>query len=160
SVYTPRALPPVEDNEENNIKVLTTKSGTKIILDDTDGEEKILIHTKDGAMRLILDKAKGLSIVNENGDISITCRKLIIEGKDDPDERETEDDEYTLYSTDVNESYKNVQTVKDDMIEGDRFIDLHFTGVRDDMNYTLEISLGKNQGKFNLFENVPLRYLQ
>ncbi|MBN2531584.1 MAG: hypothetical protein JXB88_01765, partial [Spirochaetales bacterium] len=26
SVYTPRALPPVEDNEENNIKVLTTKS--------------------------------------------------------------------------------------------------------------------------------------
>jgi type VI secretion system secreted protein VgrG len=83
SVYTPRALPPVEDNDENNIKVLTTRSGTKVILDDTDGEEKILIHTKDGAMRLVLDKAKGLSIVNENGDISVKCRKLIIEGKDD-----------------------------------------------------------------------------
>jgi uncharacterized Zn-binding protein involved in type VI secretion/phage baseplate assembly protein gpV len=83
SVYTPRACPPIEDNEENNIKVLTTKSGSKIIFDDTDGEEKILIHTKDGDMRLVLDKAKGLSIVNENGDISIKCRKLIIKSEDD-----------------------------------------------------------------------------
>ena len=83
SVYTPRAYPPIEDNEGNNIKVLTTKSGSKIIFDATDGEEKLLIHTKDGAMRLVLDKAKGLSVVNEKGDISIKCRKFIIESKDD-----------------------------------------------------------------------------
>ena len=83
SVYTPRALPPIEDNEENNIKEFTTRSGSKIIFDDTDGEEKLIIRTKDGAMRLVLDPAKGFSLVNENGDISIKCRKLIIEGKDD-----------------------------------------------------------------------------
>jgi uncharacterized protein involved in type VI secretion and phage assembly len=29
SVYTPRALLPIKDNDENNIKVLTTKSGSK-----------------------------------------------------------------------------------------------------------------------------------
>ncbi len=83
SVYTPRALPPVEENDKNHVKVLTTRSGSKIVLDEKDGEEKILINTKDGEMRLVLDKAKGLSIANEKGEISIKCKKLIIEGEDD-----------------------------------------------------------------------------
>ena len=82
SVYTPRAKPPLKENPDNNLKVFTTKSGSKIILNDKEGEEQILIHTKDGKMRLVLDKAKGLSIANEQGDISIKCRKLTIEGKD------------------------------------------------------------------------------
>jgi phage baseplate assembly protein gpV/uncharacterized Zn-binding protein involved in type VI secretion len=83
SVYTPRAKPPVEANDDNHLKVFTTRSGSKIVLDEKDGEEKILIHTKDGKMRLVLDKAKGLSIVNEDGDISIKCKKLSVEGDDD-----------------------------------------------------------------------------
>jgi uncharacterized Zn-binding protein involved in type VI secretion len=83
SVFTPRAKPPLETNEDNNFKVLTTKSGSKIIFDDKDGEEKILIHTKDAKMRLVLDKAKGISLVNEDGDIAIKCKKLIVEGEDD-----------------------------------------------------------------------------
>ena len=82
SVYTPRAKPPLKENPDNNLKIFTTKSGSKIILNDKEGEEQILIHTKDGKMRLVLDKAKGLTIANEQGDISIKCRKLVIEGKD------------------------------------------------------------------------------
>ncbi|MBN1700202.1 MAG: hypothetical protein JW881_22010 [Spirochaetales bacterium] len=81
-MYTPRAVPPVDGNKGNNVKVLTTKSGSSIVIDDTDGEEHICVMTKDGEMRLVLDKAKGLQVVNEKGDINITCRKLIIEAHD------------------------------------------------------------------------------
>ncbi|MBN2440532.1 MAG: hypothetical protein JXJ04_04285 [Spirochaetales bacterium] len=112
SVYTPRAYPPLSDNEENNIKVLTTKSGSKIILDDTDGEEKILIHTKDGGMRLVLDKAKGLSIVNENGDISIKCRKLMIEGKDDTYVTINKDLSITAKNESISKKAKSNFTIK------------------------------------------------
>jgi len=82
-MFTPRVKPPITENDENNLKVFTTKSGSKIIMDDTDGSERIMIHTKDGTMRLVLDKAKGMEIVNDKGDISIKCRKLTIEAGDD-----------------------------------------------------------------------------
>jgi uncharacterized Zn-binding protein involved in type VI secretion len=82
SVYTPRAKPPLTENPDNNLKVFTTKGGSRIVLSDKDGEEQILIHSKDGKMRMLLDKNKGLSIANEEGDITITCRKLTLAGKD------------------------------------------------------------------------------
>jgi len=76
SVFTPRTKPPLDTNEDNNLKVLTTKSGSKIIFDDKDGEEKLIVQTKDAKMRIVLDKAKGLSVVNEEGDIRIIPEKL------------------------------------------------------------------------------------
>ncbi|MBN1698183.1 MAG: hypothetical protein JW881_11770 [Spirochaetales bacterium] len=78
-MYTPRAKAPVSDNKDNNLKTMTTKSGSVITLDDTEGGECISIHTKDGKMRLVLDKEKGLEIVNESGDITVSCRKIIME---------------------------------------------------------------------------------
>jgi len=63
-MYTPRAKPPVTDNQGNHCKVFTTKSGSRIIMDDTDGNERIMLYTKDGAMRLVLHKSGGISALS------------------------------------------------------------------------------------------------
>ncbi|MCK4796324.1 MAG: hypothetical protein KAT05_03025, partial [Spirochaetes bacterium] len=76
SIYHPKAKPPVKDNKGNNLKMFTSKSGSKIVFDDTKGEEKITISMEDGKMRMVLDKNKGFSLVNELGDIKVKCRKF------------------------------------------------------------------------------------
>ncbi|MCG8477532.1 MAG: phage baseplate assembly protein V, partial [Spirochaetales bacterium] len=43
SVYTPRHAPPVSENPENNLKVITTKSGLRVELNDADGEGRIVL---------------------------------------------------------------------------------------------------------------------
>ncbi|MBN2546923.1 MAG: hypothetical protein JXB50_14070, partial [Spirochaetes bacterium] len=62
----------------NNVNAIVTKSGTSIIMDNTKKEEKIIIRTKDGKIRVIIDKNNGFEIKNELGDINIKCRKLKI----------------------------------------------------------------------------------
>ena len=83
SFYSPTSMPPFQDYKDNNIKGFTSRSGLKIILDDTEGEEKIVISAKEDKMRMVLDKNMGLSIVNELGDIEIQCRTLIMEAGED-----------------------------------------------------------------------------
>ena len=68
---------------------------------------------------------------------------------------ETFDDLFRLYSTEPEKSYDVTLTVKDDMTPGDKSIDLEFTGLNPDLNYTLEIDPGKEGASFHLFENVP-----
>ncbi|MCP4138401.1 MAG: hypothetical protein GY754_45990, partial [bacterium] len=82
SVYGPNCMPPIEDNTENNIKVLTSEFGSVIVMDDTEGAERLIVSMKDHQMRVVLDKETGLSIVNELGDIDISCRKFTVEGAD------------------------------------------------------------------------------
>ncbi|MCP4134983.1 MAG: hypothetical protein GY754_28675, partial [bacterium] len=82
SIYGPESGIPVDDVSDNNIRILTSRTGSKIIFDDTDGEEKLVVSMKDGKMRMVLDKAKGLQIVNELGDIQIKCRKLTLKAGD------------------------------------------------------------------------------
>ncbi|MCP4136202.1 MAG: hypothetical protein GY754_34850 [bacterium] len=73
---------PVDDVTDNNIRIMTSPSGSKIIFDDTEGEEKLVVSMKEGKMRMVLDKAKGIQVVNELGDIKIKCRKLSINAGD------------------------------------------------------------------------------
>ena len=82
SVFTPRNPPPLEQTTNNDLKYFTTKGGSKLLINDKEGEEKITIHSKDGKMRLVVDNNKGISIVNETGDIKIKCRKIKIDGAD------------------------------------------------------------------------------
>ncbi|MCP4081475.1 MAG: hypothetical protein GY743_14610, partial [Planctomycetaceae bacterium] len=82
SIFGPESGIPVDDVSDNNIRILTSRSGSNIIFDDTDGEEKLIISMKEGKMRMVLDKAKGVQIVNECGDIKIKCRKLTMKAGD------------------------------------------------------------------------------
>ncbi|MCP4133863.1 MAG: hypothetical protein GY754_23035, partial [bacterium] len=78
---------------------------------------------------------------------------LVLRMAFDLTEFETEDDKYTLFSTDSNEYYRNELTCQDDRVEGDEYVDLHFVGVRRDINYSLEVEIGENEDRYFLFED-------
>jgi len=60
------------DNGENNLRVIKSRSGHKIILDDTDGKEKITIIDKDEKRSIVIDsEKKTIDIKNEDGKINI-----------------------------------------------------------------------------------------
>lgn len=70
----------------------------------------------------------------------------------DPDERDSKDDKYLLYSNEGEGFYRQTKTVKDDKIEGNGLLDLHFVGIIPGLSYTLEVDLGNDQ-KFKLYQN-------
>lgn len=75
-MYTPRHRPPISENEGNVIKAIKTKS-TYLIMDDTEGEERLEASIKDGQIRVVID-TDGIHLTNELGDINMKCRKLAI----------------------------------------------------------------------------------
>ncbi len=81
SFYNSQSKPPIDHNK-GDVKMITSPKGTTIVLDDTDGKERIEIFAKEGKMRMVLDKEKGISIINELGDIKIKCKKLTIKADD------------------------------------------------------------------------------
>jgi hypothetical protein len=73
----------------------------------------------------------------------------------DPNDKDSQDDAFTLFSTDNAKSYNKVLTVKDDQVPGDSCTDLTFTNLDTSLSYSLKIDLG-NGGKSSLFfENTP-----
>ena len=71
----------------------------------------------------------------------------------DPAEAKSKDDRVRLFSTDG--AFEAVRTVKDDLVDGDGFVDLEFTGLDPSKDYSLEVDLGKEGGPELVFENVP-----
>jgi len=62
------------DDGENNLRVIKSRSGHKIIFDDTDGNEIITIidHTED--RKIVIDsKEKTIDIINKDGNININA---------------------------------------------------------------------------------------
>ncbi|MEG4495030.1 phage baseplate assembly protein V [Microcoleus sp. D3_18_C4] len=89
---------PPESNTDgkNNLRVIKSRSGHKIILDDTENGEKITICDGTGKNQIVIDsknnaisiegekdisiKAKGkISLESSDGDISIKCKNLDIQ---------------------------------------------------------------------------------
>lgn len=79
-LYTNECKPPVEQDDENNIKVIVSPKGTRIELIDKSGEERISIASKDEKMVLQIDETSGILIKNEEGDIDITCKEFTCGG--------------------------------------------------------------------------------
>lgn len=75
----------------------------------------------------------------------------------DPSDATTDDDKYKLFAT--NGNYSKTLTVKDDKIDGDKFIDLVFEGLKSDGKYTLEIDPGAEGKPYKVFEDVPFKDL-
>jgi len=73
----------------------------------------------------------------------------------DPNNTDSQDDTFTLFSTDSAKSYNKVLTVKDDQIPGDSYTDLSFIGLDKSLSYSLKISLGNGGQSYLLIDNKP-----
>ncbi|MCF0075098.1 phage baseplate assembly protein V [Dyadobacter sp. CY261] len=79
SMYHGQVLPGKDlFNEKNNIKGIITRAGNHIIIDDTDGKEKIHIYNKDSKNEIELSMVGDTSIrVKSNGTIFLEAEKSI-----------------------------------------------------------------------------------
>lgn len=77
--------------EDNHIKGIITRSGNHIVVDDTDGKEKIMIFNKENKNKIELSLDGGSHInISSNGSVNINAaninikasKKLIMEGKE------------------------------------------------------------------------------
>lgn len=96
AVWNGKDKPPVNnDDGKNNQRLIKSRSGHIIVLDDTDGEEKIIIKDKTGNNQIVIDskentmnikvdkdltiETKGkISLKSSDDDISIECKNLSI----------------------------------------------------------------------------------
>ncbi len=71
-----------------NQRVIRSRSGHEIILDDSNGREKVIIRDKTGENRIVIDsaqntmslKVKGRLHLEADGEVSIKGRNVVIEG--------------------------------------------------------------------------------
>jgi len=75
----------------------------------------------------------------------------------DPAEAASQDDTFTLKSSDG--SYQVRQTVKDDKVPGDAYVDLIFENLKVSLKYTLEVNPGAQGSPYKVFEDVPFQEL-
>ncbi|SIR13451.1 PAAR motif-containing protein, partial [Alkalispirochaeta americana] len=80
SWYGPGKHGPVTENPGNDLKVMTSKSGFRVEVRDSAGEERIVLSAREGAMRIEISP-RGISVVNDRGDIRIACRTLQMSGE-------------------------------------------------------------------------------
>jgi hypothetical protein len=73
----------------------------------------------------------------------------------DPNDKDSADDTYTLFSTDEAKTYNKALTVKDDQVPGDSYTDLKFTDLDKALSYSMEIDLGADGHSYLTFENTP-----
>ena len=96
SLWNGKDKPPEKnDDGKNNKRVIKSRSGHMIVLDDTENQEKIVIEDKTGKNKITIDcennamiiqvekeltiEAKGkVSMKSQDGDISIECKNLEI----------------------------------------------------------------------------------
>jgi hypothetical protein len=77
----------------------------------------------------------------------------------DPNDKKTEDDTFTLFSTDGAKTYNQVLTIKGDKVPGDKYLDLDFEDCPTELSYTLEVDPGKEGSKYRVFEKTPFKEL-
>jgi outer membrane protein OmpA-like peptidoglycan-associated protein/phage baseplate assembly protein gpV len=72
--------PPVEVNAsgKNNTKLIKSRCGHRVIFDDTDGAEKIVIVDKTGKNKIVLDSAAKVVKLESDGDIEVFARSNVI----------------------------------------------------------------------------------
>jgi uncharacterized protein involved in type VI secretion and phage assembly len=99
ALWNGKDKPPLTNEDgKNNQRVIKSRSGHSIILDDTDGKEKIIIQDKTGKNQIMIDskentmsikvekdltiETKGKIILkSSNDDISIECKNLSIKAQ-------------------------------------------------------------------------------
>src|SRR5215831_107338 len=71
---------PVEVNQsgKNNTKLIKSRSGHRIIFDDKDGAEKIIIVDKTKKNKIVFDSANKIIKIESEGDIEVKAKANII----------------------------------------------------------------------------------
>ncbi len=65
--------PETNDDGKNNIRLIKSRSGHKVVLDDTDGSEKIEIVDKSGSNLITIDTASNTIEITSNKDIKLSA---------------------------------------------------------------------------------------
>ena len=65
--------PATNDDGKNNRRLIKSRSGLTILLDDTSGSEKIEIADQDGQNKLVVEMAGKKVTISSNGDIELTA---------------------------------------------------------------------------------------
>ena len=77
-VYNGVDTPPyANEDEKNNLRVFQSRSGHRVTFDDTDGAEKIELHTFDKSIRVVWDAANKQLVVYSAKDIMIEAEEKI-----------------------------------------------------------------------------------
>jgi hypothetical protein len=90
--------------------------------------------------------------------IVVPSQELIVRFEIDPkDSAHVADEKFTLIGGTTKDSprYKQVKTGKDDLIEGDAYLDIKFTRLIPDLKYWLEVDPGNSRPKYMAFAAVP-----
>ena len=77
------APPATNGDGKNNLRVLKSRSGHLITLDDTDGAEKIQVTDKTGKNMIVIDSKKNTILITADADITLEAPngKLKLSGK-------------------------------------------------------------------------------
>lgn len=78
---------------------------------------------------------------------------LVIRLDMDPGQAPNRGERFVLASADG--SYRAEKTVKDDLVPGDRYLDLHYSGLHKQKSYTLQVIAAEGDTPETIFENVP-----
>jgi len=76
AVWSTDDKPPPDAGQptQNNLRLIHSRSGHRLVLDDTNAAERIEIVDKDGTRKLVIDSAgDSITISCETGDISLTA---------------------------------------------------------------------------------------
>ena len=64
---------------KNNLRFFRSRNGHRVIFDDTDGAEKIVVAEKTGKNRIVIDAvANTIQVISEDGDITIKAPKGLL----------------------------------------------------------------------------------
>ncbi|MFM6621828.1 MAG: hypothetical protein ACKPI9_18030 [Dolichospermum sp.] len=74
----------MNEDGKNNKRMIKSRSGHTIILDDTEGEEKIIIQDKTRKNQIIIDSKENTMNIKVEKDLTIeTGGKIILKSSDD-----------------------------------------------------------------------------
>lgn len=78
SLWNGKDAPPADNADgKNNLRVITSRSGHTITLDDSEGGETITIADGKQKNRVVLDAAKGSLSITSEGDVTIQAKGKI-----------------------------------------------------------------------------------
>lgn len=85
ALWNGKDAPPTDNsNGENNLRIIKSRSGHTITLDDTDGAEKITIEDGKQKNTIVLDAANNTLEIKSEGDLTIDVKgKLTLKSGDD-----------------------------------------------------------------------------
>jgi uncharacterized protein involved in type VI secretion and phage assembly len=85
ALWSAKQKPPEKNADgENNFRVIKSRAGHRLIFDDTEGAERVILVDKSKKNKILLDSAnKVVTIETADGDIEITAKAAVrLHGKD------------------------------------------------------------------------------